>query len=212
MATRSFCGKIEGKVNRKVDRGGAGNTPRSVTMKGRFMMLDYSTLPLFSLQPETREIPLTQGKVAIVDATDYEWLIQWKWYARCDYLWYAARQSSKSENKPMTVYMHREIMAARKGETVDHYDGNGLNNTRANLRFATIQQNNRNSRLSTKNTSGYKGVSFDKRNRKWKACIYVNRKQIYIGLYSTPEEAASAYDEAAKRHFSQFARLNFRKD
>ncbi len=84
-----------------------------------------------------KEIRLTQGKVALIDDADFEWLSQWKW--RCSRhfrTWYAMR-TVHSLGKTMTVSMHRLITGAKPGEQVDHVDGNGINNQRNNLRFVT---------------------------------------------------------------------------
>lgn len=168
------------------------------------------TLPLFSLQPETKEIPLTQGKVAIVDAADYEWLSQWQWYARYNGRWYAMRHTPRVNGVQHTVLMHREILDAPDGMDVDHRDSDGLNNSRTNLRLATRSQNKFNSRMSASNTSGYKGVSWHKRQKKWNAYICVNCKLMHLGSFDSPEDAADAYDKAAIQYHGEFARLNFR--
>lgn len=175
--------------------------------------MSYSTLPLFSLQPETKEIPLTQGKVAIVDAADYEWLNQWKWSVSPDgRTFYARRTETSPEGKDVPVSMHRLIASAPRGVEVDHKDGNGLNNTRGNLRLATHSQNRHNSTMPSNNTSGFKGVSWHKRHRKWYAHATVNGKSKHIGHYDTPEDAARAYDAVVREIHGEFARPNFPLD
>jgi hypothetical protein len=164
--------------------------------------------PQFDFTPY-REIPLTQGLVALVDAADYEWLIQWKWYAQKTIsTWYAARNSSRGGTR-IFVLMHRAIMLPEPDQLIDHRDMNGLNNTRANLRFATKHENMRHTGLTTRNTSGYKGVSWSKKGNRWFATIQINSKTKFLGNYLTPEEAARAYDVAAKEAFGEFAWLNF---
>jgi len=91
---------------------------------------------------------------------------------------------------------------------VDHTDGNGLNNCRANLRSATQSQNGMNRRKQG-NKSGYKGVSRATNSNRWQARIRVNRKATHIGTFDTRIEAARAYDEAALVLHGEFARLNF---
>jgi hypothetical protein len=173
-------------------------------------MADNSTLPLFSLQPETKEILLTHGKVAIVDAADYDWLNQFNWSAhKRKHYWYASRRNQWPAKRSATVYMHRQILGAEKGLVVDHIDGNCLNNTRLNLRLATHSQNLLNQGLSSDNTSGYKGVSWHKIRLKWQAQISIDGKRKYLGMFDTAEDAARAYDEMASRHHGEFARLNF---
>jgi hypothetical protein len=107
--------------------------------------------------------------------------------------------------------LHREILerALRRrlepDEVVDHIDGNGLNNCRNNLRPATRAQNRMNSKVSTNNASGYKGVSWHKRRGKWLAQIRIARKRIYLGYFASAEEAHVAYVAAAREHFGEFA-------
>lgn len=176
------------------------------TRKDKFLMHDYSSLPLFSLQPETKEIPLTQGKVAIVDASDYDWLMQFKWHAqKKSDKWYAGR----AQGRNISFLMHREILDAPQGWLVDHKDGNGLNNTRNNIRLCTYAQNNFNT-ASYKGGSLYKGVHRFKRG--WRAQIRKGGKQYSLGVYSTEEAAARAYDAAAKKMHGEFAYLNFPED
>lgn len=103
-------------------------------------------------------------------------------------------------------YMHRLLSGARAHEFVDHIDGNGLNNQRANMRLATRSQNEWNKGRYKNNTSGYKGVSWHKQREAWRASIYVHSKQKHLGLFDTPEEASEAYAEAANKYHGEFAR------
>jgi hypothetical protein len=105
------------------------------------------------------------------------------------------------------ISMHRLILGDRcRGYDVDHIDGNGLNNSRNNLRIATRSQNcaNRLNAPSAK-TSPYKGVSWKKRNKKWVAQIKVNQRVIHLGLFECAMDAACAYAKAAKQYFGEFA-------
>jgi hypothetical protein len=150
-------------------------------------------------------IPLTQGKFAIVDADDYDWLNRYKWcVAKKRHIFYAARRTNGEK-----ISMHRVIMGATKGLLIDHKDGDGLNNRKSNLRLCTIAQNNRNSRPWQNSTSKYKGVSWSKSCRKWQARIRPNRRTIYLGLFDNEIEAAVAYDRKAEELFGEFAYLNF---
>lgn len=161
------------------------------------------------ISPDTREIVLTRGKVAIVDAADYEWLNQWQWHARSDgYVWYAARHERLPDGTQVTIRMHRQILGAVPGALVDHCDMNGLNNRRSNLRLASMQENQRNRNAQSNNTSGYKGVSWHQRHGKWYAHITVDGRRKHLGHFDTAEEAANAYNEAACIHYGEFARLN----
>lgn len=89
---------------------------------------------------------------------------------------------------------------------IDHRDGNGLNNKWNNLRLANAVQNGGNRKINENNTSGYKGVSFDKSRGLYRAVIKTDGKTKHIGRYVTPEEAHIAYMVAAKRYFGEFAR------
>lgn len=159
-------------------------------------------------QKEYKEISLTQGKVAFVDAEDYAYLNQFKWCAVYNgYNWYAVRNIPKN-GKQTLVLMHREIMKPPKGMDTDHINGNGLDNRRCNLRVCNKSQNMMNRGKTKENTSGYKGVAWDKRAKKWKAHIRINSKLIYLGLFITKEEAALVYNKASKEYFGEYAKLN----
>lgn len=160
-------------------------------------------------------IPLTQGKHAQVDDQDFERLSRWAWYAvknKRHRTWYAVRSGLNGSQ----IRMHREILGVTSPEIeVDHRDGDGLNNQRFNLRECTQHQNKFNRGLFRSNTTGYKGVVFVKYNNrsyKYRAQLRLNKKLLYFGFYDTPEEAARAYDAAAKECFGEFARLNFPRE
>ena len=148
-------------------------------------------------------IPLTQGKFALVDEADAEWILgMGSWHATWgNCTWYARGAAC---GRPR-VFMHA-LIAGTPGP--DHVNGNGLDNRRANLREATQSQNSANRELSSSNTSGYKGVSWSRGTRKWVAQIGVNGRRIYLGLFADPAEGARAYNRAALEHFGEFARLN----
>jgi hypothetical protein len=159
------------------------------------------------------EIPLTKGKVALVDLSDAH-LATVKWYASTDPTWktsYAARRSPRPNST--TIYMHRVILEQMLGrplkrtEDVDHISGDGLDNRRSNLRLASRAENQRNRGAQRNNTSGYKGVHFHRQRQKWQAEIGIDGQDIYLGLFLTPEEAHAAYCEAAKRYYGKFARV-----
>ena len=128
-------------------------------------------------------------------------------------LWYAIRgrlpEEQDRSGKVAPVLMHRYLLQANPGERVDHQDGNGLNNRRENIRKATSSQNGMNARAQVGGSSKFKGVW---RPTRWRAEIRVNYKTIHLGSFATEEEAAHAYDEAARRLFGEFARVNFPRD
>ena len=145
---------------------------------------------------------------AKVDAEDYQKLAAYDWqiFKNNSSNFYAARIEGGK-----IVSMHREIMHNPAGLFVDHKDRNGLNNTKQNLRLATCGQNNCN-RRKKEGSSKYRGVSYCKKNRKWRASITFNGKDIWLGQFDTEEDAARAYDEAAKIYHGEFAALNFNED
>jgi hypothetical protein len=156
-----------------------------------------------------REIPLTQGQVALVDDEDYERLSAFKWQVRRGrYTFYAQRGVTVSAGVQRTVQMHRVILDAPRDMDVDHRDGNGLNNQRENLRLCTNTENQRNKRRYVNNTSGYKGVHWAKNVGKWWAYIHVDGAYKNLGYFTSKEDAARAYDEAAVKYYGEFAFLN----
>lgn len=157
----------------------------------------------------SREIILTQGRVAIVDDADFEWLNQWKWNAHDSHgwAWYARRIHMAGEGKKTQIIMHRLILKAPKGAYSDHINGNGLDNRRANLRLCNSSQNNSNRHYGW-GSSKFKGVSWDKINKKWAASIKHNKQQIALGRFSLEIDAAKAYDMAAPLYHGEFARTN----
>lgn len=152
-------------------------------------------------------IELTNGKLAIVDDADYPFLSAYKWCAYISHrkrIWYAS-----SSIKGKTTIMSRFIMGYPKGLTVDHINGNGLDNRRCNLRLATQSQNAKNRRKNYNSRSLYKGVTFHTQRNRWLARIQNNKRKVSLGLYGSQEEAARAYDAAAKELHGDFAKLNF---
>jgi hypothetical protein len=107
-----------------------------------------------------------------------------------------------------TVFMHRHILSAPKGLVVDHVDGDKLNNQRSNLRICTHAQNCRNKVKNHNNKSGFKGVSWDSWNQRWKSAIEHHGVSIALGNYRDPIEAARAYNAKARELFGEYARLN----
>lgn len=154
-----------------------------------------------------KTIALTQGQVAIIDAEDYEAISRFKWQAFWNgYTFYAVRNVWVGR-KRTTMYMHRFLLNPPLGFEVDHRDGDGLNNTRANIRLCTKAENQHNKQPQS-GSSNYKGVCWCTRDRIWMAHIKVNRRLLNLGYYHNEEEAALAYNWAATKHFGEFARLN----
>jgi hypothetical protein len=150
------------------------------------------------------EIPVGHGRVALVDEQDKHLVEGIEWFSfQAHRAWYAATKTNPR------VYMHRLIMDAPQGMEVDHIDGDGLNNTRDNLRVCTHQQNLANQRHQLRDThSRYKGVTFCLREKLWKAQIKANQQHINLGTFKNEDDAARAYNRAALQAWGEFARLN----
>jgi len=157
------------------------------------------------VQPEDgriKLIPLTKGKVAMVDAADFEPLSRFKWHAiKVGPNYYAC-----SRKNGRTILMHREIMQPPKGMVVDHKKPPTLNNCRENLRVCTQAQNRYNTRHYGEK-SPYKGVT--PRGDKWEAQIKHKGVTQRLGIYDDPAEAARVRDRKAVELFGEFAWLNF---
>lgn len=161
-----------------------------------------------------RMILLTQGKFAIVSDADFNWLNQWKWLAKknrkINPKFYAFRFSYDKEKRE-GIFMHRLIKDCPEGQQVDHRNLNTLDNRRRNLRICSHTENMRNTKKRIDNISGFIGVSWSERRKKWRSRILVNRKEISLGAFVHKIDAAKAYDQAAKILHGKFCKLNFPK-
>lgn len=149
-----------------------------------------------------KKIKLTQGKYALVDNEDYEYLNQWKWYCHVDvkgHTSYAKRTVNIKGRNSIAVHMHRKIVGAKRGQLVDHKNRNGLDNRRKNLRVVTGYQNQWN-RKKIKSSSKYRGVSWHALSLKWMARLSHRNKKIYLGTYKTQREAYEVYMKAILKY------------
>ena len=169
------------------------------------------TAPPAPPNDEIRYIALTQGKYAIVDAADYEWLNQWKWCAaRTGNLWYAYR---KHHGK--TIRMHQLIMKPPKGKVVDHINGNGLDNRRANLRVCTRRENAWNHGRCKKEDASSQFIGVHRRKEHPEKCyvrVTCDGEATNLGPFDDEVEAAQARDCKARELHGEFAYLNFPED
>lgn len=145
-------------------------------------------------------IPLTQGKFAIVDDSDFETLSKFKWHAlKVKNGYYAARTTHTLEGKRILLLMHASIASTPPGMQTLHLNGNGLDNRHTNLRVGTRTENGRGHRKrQSNNTSGFRGVYWDKALQKWRAKIKHDGQKYHIGYYNDLREAAQARDARAR--------------
>lgn len=152
-----------------------------------------------------KTIQLTKGCVTIVDDEDYEKLIRYSWFAKKNHKkFYAQRRSGMKH-----FQMHDEIMQPPPGFSVDHINGDSLDNRRYNLRLASQRQQCYNRKKIDNTSSRYKGVCYHIGKKKWQTNIKIYGQVKYLGTFTDEIEAAKAYDAAARELFGDFARLNF---
>jgi hypothetical protein len=162
-----------------------------------------------------KEIPLSQGYVAVVDDEDYELVSRFKWSALVNRRKdgtikhvYAVRTDKSNK----MVLLHRFLLGLPPGQVpiVDHHDRDGLNNQKGNLRRCGLSHNAGNAQKHTDGiTSKFKGVYWNKRAHKWQAQIQKSNHREYLGVFHSEVRAAQAYDAAARRLFGEFALTNF---
>lgn len=155
---------------------------------------------------EYKTIELANGSVAKVDVEDFErvlerhWHIDDKGYARTN-IWSDGKKSSAPR-------MHRLITGEADASLhVDHINGDKLDNRKSNLRVVTCSENLMNRGKQSNNSSGYKGVIFDKSRNKWRAEIAFNKERKYLGRFDSAEEASQAYREATVKYHGEHANL-----
>ena len=149
-------------------------------------------------------IPLTQGKVALVDAEDYERVNQHKWHYHKQ--GYARRMLPIGSGKKKVLCMHHMIIDVPEGFHPDHINGNGLDNRRVNLRIATPTQNSHNAKMRGDNTTGHRGIFEDKKYNKWRVAFKIDGVQKQFGYYDSKQEAIDMYHSVSKSLRGEFAR------
>lgn len=149
-------------------------------------------------------IETQEGIRVLIDTEDHPKLSRYKWKVKRE----GSRQYAVCAKPPFTR-MHRMVLQPKRGEIIDHANGDGLDNRKCNLRICTPSQNMYNRKVNRNNITGFKGVSIDKKTGLFLAAIQKDRKSIKLGLFDNPFKAAKAYDAAAKEMFGEFANLNF---
>lgn len=142
---------------------------------------------------------LANGAEAMVDEEDFALLNRFRWSLDSD--GYAVSAGYRYK-------MHRIITAAPKKRIVDHINHNKLDNRKLNLRLVSPRESSYNHNQPI-GSSGFRGVNRSKSGKRWEACISINNKQVYLGTYDTPEEAAKAYDKKVREIRTCFAITNF---
>jgi len=141
-------------------------------------------------------IKLTQDKEAIVDDEDYEYLNQWKWYCKQGY----AARTDRTTGSIITIRMHRLINKTPYNLDTDHINRNRLDNRKANLRTVSKQINAKNKSKRYDTTTGYTGVTYNKRNKKYQCYIMVNYNRIHLGYFTNKKEAYKARVKYIKKY------------
>ena len=151
-------------------------------------------------------VPLTRGHYATIDAEDAPLVEGSNWCAMSEKarMHYAVRTRLLSNGEFQTIFMHRLIAQAYSGTIVDHVNHDPIDNRKTNLRLCSYTENGQNSRKKTPGKSNLKGVCWHNQKEKWFARITVNKKQIYLGLYDTEEEAHKAYCEASEQMHKEY--------
>lgn len=152
------------------------------------------------------EMELTKGYKTTVCDCHYNKVKDYKWSAQISRYQVRAVRGISRNNIRHTYLMHREIMDVPKGMEIDHIDGNTLNNQCSNLRICSKFENARNVRLTSKNTSGHKGVCWSKHNNRWHARVICNNHTYHLGYFLDKQEAIDAYNKKAKELHGEYFR------
>jgi len=159
------------------------------------------------MSDETVQVELSNDYTAVIDSADWPIVKGYHWHGLLGKsgIVYAAA----SPHKRVTVYMHRLLLDAPAGARVSHHDHDGLNNRRSNISIRTCSEILRHNRGNGRNSSGYRGVTYNRQIKRWVAQIGMDGVNTYIGTRDTAEDAARLYDETVRERFGEFASTNF---
>lgn len=146
-------------------------------------------------------LQLTKNKITILDLEDYKVHSKNKW---C----YCPNGSAVRRYKNKILYLHREITKCPTGMEVDHINGDRLDNRKINLRIVTHADNIKNQKIKSTNSTGYKGVSFYKREKRYVARITNNKKTRILGYFRKAEDAYEAYCKGSRKHHKEYGKIN----
>lgn len=154
-----------------------------------------------------KKIPLTQNQVSLVDDEDFDKLNKFKWYADKQLSGFYARRMSY-QNVRKCIHMSHVIINCPKGKQVDHINHDTLDNRKDNLRVCSNRENSINRRMLSNNKTGYRGVVWHKRDKKFASQIKNKGKHYHLGSYDCKHEAALVYNRKAKELHGKYAFQN----
>lgn len=164
------------------------------------------------MQTDSITIPLPCGKEVIIDAADWPLVSGLRWSSvRGHNTYYAAATIELPDGRTTKVFLHRVLLKPPSEIAVDHKNRNGLDCRRENLRYAIGSGNEANRAKRVNGKVPFKGIVFDPRKKtgRWGALIGIGRHRTRLGCFNSAEDAARAYDAAARELFGEFARVNF---
>lgn len=168
-------------------------------MKNEYEVRDEVTAIFVKYKGQTMETMIDTSDLHLLLESDFSWYAS---FAKSNKSFYVNGYGIKRNGKQGIIKLHRFLMGNPKGKLIDHKNHNTLDNRRSsNLREATFSQNIQNQKgLMRSNTSGFRGVSFDKSKGKYRAYLRVKNKLTHLGVFNNVSEAAKVASEARKKH------------
>ena len=134
---------------------------------------------------------------AIIDLVDIDKVKKYRWAT-------TSKHYVKTTINGKGVYLHRFLLSDKDDFIIDHKNKNPLDNRRINLRLADLSLNRINSKTNINNTSGFRGVLFRKKTKKWEANIRVNGKKLYLAETKNKDEAIKKRLEAEEKYYKNY--------